>query len=108
MGWAGCLNCAILRPTLNGTGHTMSQKHTGQTRQAGATTAPCVTADTVAALAAAAGLSLSPQRIAVVQPILAVWLADSAALNALMQAETHRDVVPVTVLRHTPSDAGDC
>ena len=86
----------------------MSQKQIGQTRQAGATTAPCVTADTVAALAAAAGLPLSPQRIAAVQPILAVWLADSAVLNTLMQAEAHRDVVPVTVMRHTPSDAADC
>ncbi|MCC6707833.1 MAG: hypothetical protein IT492_09745 [Gammaproteobacteria bacterium] len=87
---------------------TNDRKGTGQTNKAGATSIPSVTADHVAALAAAVGLPLSPQRVAVVQPILAVWLADSAALNSLMQAEAHREVVPVTVLRHTPSDAGDC
>ena len=63
------------------------------------------TAD-VRALATAAGLSLSPDRIAAVLPILNVWLADSAALNTLMQDDAHREVVPITVLRHRASDAG--
>ena len=70
------------------------------------TAAPTLTAGGIAALAAAAGLPLTPQRIAVVQPILAVWLADSVALNTLMQAEAYRDVAPITMLRHGVDDAG--
>lgn len=68
--------------------------------------AASVTASSVAALADAVDLSLSAARIAVVQPILASWLKDSAALNRLMQAEAHREVAPITVLRHGAHDAG--
>ncbi|MBK6660640.1 MAG: hypothetical protein IPG43_22040 [Proteobacteria bacterium] len=82
----------------------MANKQPTHDRRATATP-PSVTTHDVAALADATGLSLTPQRIAVVQPILAAWLADSAALNALMQADTHREVVPITVLRHAPHDA---
>jgi len=64
-----------------------------------------LTPDAVAALANAASLPLSAERVAVLLPILRIWLADSAALNRLMQAPAHREVLPITVLRHRASDA---
>ena len=61
-------------------------------------------ADTVRALACAASLPLSSGRVAAVLPILRIWLADSAALNRLMQDAVHREVLPITVLRHRAAD----
>lgn len=65
---------------------------------------PGLSADAVRALAVAASLPLTPERVAAVLPILKAWLADSAALNQLMQREAHREVLPITVLRHRASD----
>lgn len=65
------------------------------------------TAAQVRALACAAALPMSSERVAAVLPILRSWLADSAALNRLMHNEAHRDVLPITVLRHRAAD-GEC
>ena len=70
------------------------------------TSAPTITADSVRNLAEAAGLSLAPDRAAVLLPILRLWLTDSAALNTVMQNGAYREVLPITLFKHPRSDAG--
>ena len=54
----------------------------------------------VATLAAAAGLQLSPERLAVVGEILGQWRPGCLELNRTMSEPSRRHIVPVTVFAH--------
>ncbi|MBI5615328.1 MAG: hypothetical protein HY943_03450 [Gammaproteobacteria bacterium] len=69
-------------------------------------TEPALTVQTVRALATAASLQLAPGREAILLPVLRVWLADNAKLNALMQAEAYRDVLPITLFECGGNESG--
>ena len=51
-------------------------------------------------LAAHASLDLSPDRLAAVESILAVWLPAARELSLKMSAPAHQDLLPVTVFAH--------
>lgn len=65
-----------------------------------------LTAEAVRTLAAAAGLPLAPGREAALLPILRAWLSGGLLLNASMQDEACRDLLPVTLFRHCRTDPG--
>lgn len=60
-----------------------------------AATAGLLTTEMVRALAQAAGLPLAPGRESALLPILNAWLPDSAALNASMQGDDCRELLPL-------------
>ena len=63
----------------------------------------------MAALAAHAGLDLSPERAAAAAAILAAWLPAAHELSRKMSAPEHRALMPATVFAHAPdqSDVAD-
>jgi hypothetical protein len=57
---------------------------------------PTVTTETIAAAAALAELPLAPERVAAVAGLLGAWLPAVNVLNARMQAEELRGLMPAT------------
>ena len=58
---------------------------------------PLGTDAAMAALAAHAGLDLSPERAAAAAAILAAWMPAAHELNRKMSAPAHRSLMPATV-----------
>lgn len=54
----------------------------------------------IRALAEAAELPLSEDRLALVAPLLSTWLDDANELSSSMAAPDRHDLVPITVFRH--------
>lgn len=60
-----------------------------------------MTPEDVLAIARAANLPLSPERVELVRPILSDWLNDGAELSRKMSADTYRDTLPITTFAHS-------
>ena len=61
----------------------------------------------IALLAAHASLSLSPDRLAAVESVLAAWLPAANELSRKMSAPVHQALMPVTVFAHAQGSFED-
>lgn len=62
---------------------------------------------TVTRLAEAAGLAMSPERVAALAPQFTAWLEGSRELCQKMSSSAHQQVTPITVLTHPAVGNGE-